>query len=52
MGDEPVAPADLAQIIKDALMGVLPEDTPSDVICKAVRAVLAALKEQEAKQHG
>ena len=44
LGDEQV---DLTQIIKDALMAALPEDTPSDVICKAVRAVLAALKQRE-----
>lgn len=47
MGDEQI---ELTQIIKDALTATLPEDTPSDVICQAVRAVLAALKQRE--QHG
>lgn len=44
MGDEQVG---MATIIKDALMTVLPEDTPSDVICQAVRAVLAAIQKYD-----
>lgn len=50
MGDEQVDTVDtvdLATILKDALTTALPEDTPSDVICQAVRAVLAALKQRE-----
>ena len=36
----------LMNMIKDALLRSLPEDTPSDVILDAMRAVLDVLNEQ------